>query len=149
MIRIYLDSCCFSRLFDEQTQTRIRAETEAIRLILSVVARGEWELIHSEAVEAEAATIPDPERRREVLALAATGTVRLPFTPEHIERARVLKMLGFKSFDALHVVSAEAAGAHVLLTTDDGMIRRARRFTDKLFVRIDNPLTWLQEVAPR
>jgi len=149
MTRIYLDSCCFSRLFDDQTQARVRAETEAIRLILSAISRGEWELVRSEVVILEAATIPDPERRREVLALVVTGTVRLLVATEHVERARELKMLGFANFDALHVASAEAAGAHVLLTTDDRMVRRARRFPDKLFVRVANPLTWLEEVAPR
>jgi len=148
-MRIYLDSCCFSRLFDDQTQTRVRRETEAIRLILNAIERGEWELICSEATEVEAATIPDPERRHKVLALVSTGTVRLSLSTEHIKRARVLKMLGFKNFDALHVASAEAAGAHVLLTTDDGMIRIARRLADMLSVRLANPLTWLQEVAPR
>jgi len=149
MIRIYLDSCCFSRLFDDQTQARIRAETEAIRLVLSAISRGEWELVRSEVVMLEASTIPDPERRCEVLALVAIGTVRLLVDAEHTERARVLKMLGFTNFDVLHVTSAEAAGAHVLLTTDDRMVRRARRFPDKLFVRVANPLTWLEEVAPR
>jgi predicted nucleic acid-binding protein len=149
MIRIYLDSCCFNRLFDDQSQTRVRAETEAVRLILSAVARGEWESIRSEAVEVEIATIPDPARRREVLALVATGTVRLPFRTEHLERARVLRMLGFTKFDALHVASAEAAGAHVLLTTDDRMVRKARRLADKLSVRLANPLTWLEEVTPK
>jgi predicted nucleic acid-binding protein len=149
MIRIYLDSCCFNRLFDDQIQTRVRAETEAVQQILSAVARGEWELIRSEVVEVEVGTIPDRARRREVLALVATGTVRLPLRAEHIERAQALQMPGFTEFDALHVASAEAAGAHVLLTTDDGMVRRARRLADKLSVRLANPLTWLDEVAPR
>ena len=28
-MRIYLDNCCYNRPFDEQTQLRIRLETEA------------------------------------------------------------------------------------------------------------------------
>lgn len=149
MTRIYLDNCCLSRPFDDQSQTRVRAETEAIRLILEAVAGGEWELIRSEVVEIEAGMISDPEQRLQVLALAASGTVRHLIRPEHIERARVLIMLGFTDFDALHVASAEAGGAHVLLTTDDGMIRRARRLAREVFVRVANPLTWLEEVAAR
>jgi hypothetical protein len=145
--RIYLDNCCLSRPFDDQSQERIRAETEAIRLILEGVARGEWELIDSEAVVMEAAMIADPEKRRQVLALATAGTVRSSVRAEHIERTRVLIMLGFTSFDALHVASAEIGGAQVLLTTDDGMVRRARRLTRDVSVRIANPLTWLEEVA--
>jgi hypothetical protein len=41
MIRIYLDTCCFNRPFDDQIQARVRAETEAVRLILKAVARGD------------------------------------------------------------------------------------------------------------
>jgi predicted nucleic acid-binding protein len=58
-------------------------------------------------------------------------------------------MLGFTGFDALHVACAEAGGADVLLTTDDGMTRKARRLAREVFVRVVNPLTWLEEAAPR
>ena len=34
-LRIYLDVCCLNRPFDEQTQDRVRLETEAILTILS------------------------------------------------------------------------------------------------------------------
>ncbi len=32
-MRLYLDLCCFNRPYDDQTQTRIRLETEAKILI--------------------------------------------------------------------------------------------------------------------
>lgn len=28
-MRVYMDNCCFNRPFDDQTQTRVRLETEA------------------------------------------------------------------------------------------------------------------------
>ena len=58
---------------------------------------------------------------------------------------RVLKTMGFKAFDALHIACAESGGADVLLTTDDAMVRRWRRLSRELRVPVENPLTWLQE----
>ena len=34
MVRIYIDTCCLNRPFDDQTQDRIHLETEAILIIL-------------------------------------------------------------------------------------------------------------------
>jgi hypothetical protein len=36
----------------------------------------------------------------------------------------------------------------VFLTTDDGLLRRARRNARELGIRVENPVSWYQEVAP-
>ena len=36
----YLDACCLSRLTDEQSQLRVRAEADAIEKILRIVRNG-------------------------------------------------------------------------------------------------------------
>lgn len=43
-MRIYLDNCCFNRPFDNQSQLRVRLETEAKLWIQERVAAGEIEL---------------------------------------------------------------------------------------------------------
>jgi hypothetical protein len=43
MNKIYLDTCCLNRPFDDQTQERIRLESEAMLAILSRIEKGEWE----------------------------------------------------------------------------------------------------------
>ncbi len=60
-MRIYLDVCCLNRLFDDQTQERIRLGSEAVLLILERCQSGEWELIGSEAMDYEILRIPDTE----------------------------------------------------------------------------------------
>ena len=52
-----------------------------------------------------------------------------------------------KWLDALHIAYAESGGADILLTTDDRMLRRAKHFRSQLRVRIENPYTWLEEIA--
>jgi hypothetical protein len=50
---IYLDVCCLNRPFDNQTQERIRLETDAILYILAKFQNGEWQLLGSEAFDDE------------------------------------------------------------------------------------------------
>jgi predicted nucleic acid-binding protein len=143
MITVYLDACCLNRPFDDQTQDRIRLEAEAVLLILGHVHRGEWRWIGSEVLHLEIAQNPDAERRRrtQVLVGSATESISLDETIER--RGNELEALGFGAFDALHLACAEQAQADVFLTTDDGLLRRARRFTDRIQVPVENPLTWL------
>jgi predicted nucleic acid-binding protein len=67
-------------------------------------------------------------------------------TPEIFSRATALELLGFKPADALHVAAAEEMAADVLLSCDDRFCRTAHRHAKGLRVRVENPLTWLDEV---
>ena len=145
MIRVYLDTCCLNRPFDDQPQERIRLESEAILRILGHIECGEWEMIGSDAIEAEAAANRDSERRRRVQLLAGGATEYVRLNPDQMERAEVLEGMGFRGYDSLHIASAEAASTDVLLTTDDAFVRRARRLQHALRVRVANPVTWLKE----
>lgn len=62
-------------------------------------------------------------------------------------RGTHLESLGFKWLDALHIACAESGQADILLTTDDRMLRRAKRFHLQLRVRVENPYTWLEEMS--
>jgi len=52
-MRIYLDLCCFNRPYDDQTQARIRLETEAKVLLQQKVKNAECELMWSAALDFE------------------------------------------------------------------------------------------------
>ena len=43
-MRIYLDTCCLNRPFDDQSQDRVRSEAAAVSEILNAVRRGERSL---------------------------------------------------------------------------------------------------------
>jgi hypothetical protein len=62
VMRIYLDVCCYNRHFDDQTQDRIRLETEAVTAILARADHGEWELVGSTVHQMEVREMPDTER---------------------------------------------------------------------------------------
>jgi len=76
-MRIYLDTCCLQRPLDDQTQPRIRVETEAVFAILASVQDGGVTLLTSEALEFEIGRIPDEQRRKEAMAILTLAGERL------------------------------------------------------------------------
>jgi hypothetical protein len=145
MIRVYLDTCCFNRPFDDQKQLRVRLESEAITDILRNVSRGRWTMIGSDAVDDEIGAIRDPVRRAKTRRLASYASEHVPADADLARRGEILESMGFRGYDSLHIACAEAAGADALLTTDDAFIRRARRLREVLGVHVANPLTWRNE----
>ena len=51
-----------------------------------------------------------------------------------------------KERDALHLACAESDEVNVFLTTDDRLLRRAKRYQNRLRIHVENPYTWLQEI---
>jgi hypothetical protein len=144
-MKLYLDVSCLNRPFDDQTQTRIRLESEAISLIFERIDAGHWEQVSSQIAEIEIAAMSDAERRRRVTALLPGRKKRAALTPAMFRRGGQLESAGFKAADALHVAAAEALGVDVLLSCDDRLCRRAARCRKKLCVHVRNPLSWLRE----
>jgi predicted nucleic acid-binding protein len=147
MTRIYLDVCCLNRPFDDQTQDRIRLESEAVLLILKHIETMEWEWVGSEVLEFEIDQTPDPERRHRVQIIARFVHRSVLVSQSEIERARELEALGFDGYDALHLACSESGEADVFLTTDDKLLRLASRYSGQLQIRVVNPLRWLEEVT--
>ena len=145
--KIYLDSCCVSRPYDNQTQNRIKSETAAIMQIISRFWSREWQAITSRVVQFEINQISDLTKRSFVKALLTSipETIFVPAGMSETFRGKQLESLGFKEYDALHIACAESGDADVFLTTDDAVIRRAKRLQSQLHVRVENPHTWLQE----
>ena len=63
-MKVYLDVSCLNRPFDDQGQTRIRLEAEAVTLILECIDAGRWRQVSSQMAEIEIAAISEAERRR-------------------------------------------------------------------------------------
>jgi len=87
------------------------------------------------------------ERRHAVLGLLAFADELVVPQPRDAARAEAIERLGFSEFDALHLACAEQGSADVFLTTDDTLLRRARRHAQKLRVRVENPVSWYKEFA--
>ncbi len=75
-----------------------------------------------------------------------TPVLSLDIESVDLERAKKLKSMGFKSFDAMHIACAERAKVDVFLTTDDNLLKLSHRLKNELNVKVINPLTWLTEL---
>ncbi len=148
--QIYLDTCCLSRLFDEQTQDRIQQETQAIALIIGFFATNttNWQWIISDFLMVEVNKNPNSNQRNAIKYLLNYARQTVDVSEREVLRAIHLKSLGFKIEDALHLACAEQGSVDVFLTTDDKLIRNAKsvRGLTQLLVKVENPYTWLQEV---
>jgi len=146
-MNIYLDVCCLNRPFDDQTQDRIHLEAEAVISILAHIEQGEWTWVSSGIVNYEVSRTTDQERLQRLRSLTRHASEFVPVGPNVRERATELQeSLGIKSYDALHIACAEEAGADVFLSTDDKLVRAAKRQQPVTKIKIENPLTWLQSV---
>lgn len=102
--------------------------------------------VSSTALNVEVSRNPDPDRRHDAEQLLAfVNEVVVPKNAD-ADRARQIAQLGFSAFDSLHLASAERGRADVFLTTDDALLRRARRNAGLLHVRVENPVSWYEEM---
>ena len=145
-LRVYLDTCCVNRLFDVQMQARVQRETQAIIQIIDRFLTRQWQWLGSEVLEDEVSADSNPDRRAQVRAVMEHVYQTFSVTAREEARGEELEVLRFKHYDALHIACAESGEADILLTTDDRMLRLAKRHRTQLRVHVENPYTWLQEM---
>ncbi len=146
MTKIYLDTCCLNRPFDDQTQERIRLESEAVLAVLSRIEKGEWDWIGSEVLIDEIEQTPDTQKLSRARLLSGFIKQSMDVGEAEAKRAKELRKEGFQVFDALHLACAESAGADVFLSTDDRLLKLAKRVSKRLKIRVMNPLAWVEEL---
>ena len=144
-MKIYLDTCCLNRPFDDQSQERIRLETEAMMIILARLSRKEWTWLGSQTLRIEIDRAPDVDQQSRLNRVAEFIGRFVEIGQKELKRAGELEKLGFIGFDAIHLACAESGGADVFLSTDDRLLKRAKRFSKKVRVKVMNPLDWLKE----
>lgn len=144
-MHIYLDACCLSRPFDDQSIDRNRVEAEIILTLFRRFRQGLDELAISDVLEYEVGQTHDREQREAKLAWLLIARAELQSGPCEDDKAAEFVGLGFKAFDAMHIACAESLKCTVLLTTDDRLLRLANRHQKSLDVRVCAPIQYAQE----
>jgi predicted nucleic acid-binding protein len=125
--RIYLDVCALCRPFDDQTQLRVRLETDAVQLILSHVRSGHLTLMVSSVHDVEIGAIDElPEREHLASLLQQVGQRATPELKRIRQRAEEFTQRGLGLADAAHLAFAEAEQAD-FVTCDDRLLRQCKR----------------------
>jgi len=139
-MRIYLDMCCLKRPFDDQSQPRIRLETEAVLSLLAAES-ATVDFIRSAALRLE-------NRQNPIILRTARVDMWLDQKPvSDVDRSRTAELMtcGLANFDALHVASAELSGADAFATCDD-RLRKAVERCGQVRVRVVGVAELAEEV---
>ncbi|RMD67139.1 PIN domain-containing protein [Candidatus Parcubacteria bacterium] len=107
--------------------------------------RGKIEIVSSDALVYETSRNPHPIRREYALAVLALATEHLKVSEEVEQRAAELVKQGFKPLDALHLALAEKGGVDYFCTTDDKLLKRAKRL-GSISVKVVSPIELAEEV---
>jgi len=139
---IYLDTCCYSRLFDVSDQIDMIKETGRIRYVIRNRFSGKYIIVGSGIVTHEISQNPDNKERRIIERLYNTiirDEARM--TEQSATRAQELQSKGLKVMDSLHLAAAEVIGADYLLTVDKEFLKKCSRpnFTT---VNVINPINF-------
>ena len=121
-MRVYLDNCMFNRPFDDQSQIRIRLESEAKLYIQDKIKNRDISLIWSYILNIENDQNPHDERKLAIHKWQNLSSIYITETSNILANANQLLTFGIKSKDALHVASAIEGDANYFLTTDDRLL---------------------------
>lgn len=122
-MKIYLDNCCFNRPFDDQSQIRIRLESEAKLYIQEKIREGELELAWSYIMDIEVHKNPFEDRRNSIFDWKKYAVTDTAENEKLLELAESFSNMGIHSMDALHLSCAIYSECDFFITTDDDIIR--------------------------
>jgi predicted nucleic acid-binding protein len=153
---VYLDTNVYSRSFDDQTNEKIRAETNAFLKIIAEVKAGKLRLLCSDILKLETDEILDEEKR-------ATIVRSLELCKEHVDESEEVLQLGqivqtrchVRARDALHVASAIIGKARYLLSCDEKVAQKKqancyRRFAknyNRGYFSVMNPTKFVEKLS--
>lgn len=143
-MKIYLDNCCFNRPFDDQSQLRIRLESEAKLQIQEDIRSGSYTLVWSYILDYENSKNPFQERREHIVKWRAYTQEDIEEDEEVVKFATMVNQLGIKKIDSLHIACAIKAKADYFLTTDDRVLNKATVVKD---IKISDPIGFIKEVS--
>ena len=124
--KIYLDICSYNRPFDDQSQIKIRLETEAILYILYDIHKKLYLMIWSYMLDYENSMNPYKAKRN---AIALWKSIAYDYCPSSIDvlsiGKNIMKNYGIKAKDSLHIACAIKSNCDYFITTDNKLIKKS------------------------
>jgi hypothetical protein len=139
-MKVYLDTCCFNRPFDDQSQIRIRLESEAKLKLQSDIINKKITLIWSYMMDFENHHNPFEERRIRISHWKSLAQIVVLANPLIIDEAKAISALGLKIKDSLHLACAKFEKADFFFTTDDQILRKCHSIEG---LQVCNPIEYI------
>lgn len=144
MLKLYLDNCCYNRPYDDQSQLKIRLETQAKLRIQRDIKHGRYKLVWSYVMEYENSQNPYEEKRQAILLWKDIAIENVLENEQILEYATSLAGKGIKTYDALHIACAVNAGCEYFLTTDRKLLKAQIQE-----IHVINPIEFIMEEEDR
>ena len=146
MFKLYFDSCVYNRPFDDQTQSIIQNETNAIIDIINYSQQNNICIYSSLIVKLELEKNKDDNKKFQVLLFyESLKTKNIKFNISINNRAKELgNKYNIKYKDALHIAYCELEDIDYLLTTDKRFINASAKANLKF--KVVNPKDFIEEV---
>jgi len=142
-MKIYLDNCCFNRPFDDQSQIRIRIESEAKLKIQEEVRSGKFHLVWSYMLDYENNKNPFVERKAQINLWKKYAKEDIEENIEVIDFANFINQFGIQKIDSLHIACAIFAKCDYFLTTDDKILGKSDKIKN---INLNDPIGFIKEV---
>ncbi|GAB6392660.1 MAG: PIN domain-containing protein [Treponematales bacterium] len=141
-LRIYLDSCCYNRPYDDQSQAKVVLETLAKLYIQELVLNKKLDLVWSYILKFENSQ-NSFEAKREAIAQWEKLSVRfVGKSDEVVTLAKGVEATGVKPPDALHIACAITAKCDYFISVDNRVLKyRDDRIT------VCSPVDFVQKEA--
>jgi len=140
-MKIYLDNCCFNRPFDDQSQIRIRLESEAKLKIQEEIRAGKFQLVWSYILDYENNKNPFSERKIRIYEWKKYAIIDMQESQLLLETARAIAEKGFQKIDSLHIACAISSECDYFLTTDDKILGHSQLITN---ININDPIGFIK-----
>lgn len=138
-MRIYFDMNIYNRVFDDQTQIRIRFESMAVDILFELIEKGNYELMWSFILEYENSRNPFIERRLHINSISSLCKGVITPNDKIKKTAKdIIEFSNTKNKDALHIAAARHANCEYFITCDDNLIKTIEKNRNSIKVSLDN-----------
>jgi len=150
-LNIYLDLNNYYRVFDDQTQLRIKMEANAVNKIFEFVDSARFQLCGSFVLEYENNKNNSLKNKLHVQVIFSKWTFYIKFDVQVIEMAKkIIKLSSAGIYDALHLSCASLNNCKYFITCDDRFIRTINASFEQLAgiigpIKIINPCDFINK----
>ena len=150
-MKIYFDMNIYNRIFDDQSQMRIRFESMAIDILFELIEKDNYKLVWSFILDYENSRNPFTERRLHIESISTLCKEIIEPNKEIKSIAKnIMNQSNAKDKDALHLASAIYHGCDYFITCDDKFIKTVEKNHNNLEdiignVKLYNPIDFLRK----
>jgi predicted nucleic acid-binding protein len=138
-MKIYLDTCCYNRPLDDQSQLEIQLKTIAKMDIQEKIRDGTYKMVWSYMLNLENESNPNEEKRISIQLWENNAFSYCKSSQKVLNKGIELSKLGIKSKDALHIACTTLTNCDYFITCDKRLLNKSIEE-----IKIINPIDFVR-----